>query len=118
MPRPPRHDKNKAIENIKKWPQQEVVLHNYGSTRIVKTPKSCEEMLFDQKMAQLCEYFLEASVYAVAYFNAFHKSVDLQLILLFTMQFNYFEEVASLRLVNISSIRPHWPARFWILCDI
>ena len=61
-------------------------------------------MLFDQKMTQLCEYFLEASVYAVAYFNAFHKSVDLQLILLFTMQLNYFEEMASLRLVRISRL--------------
>jgi len=55
-------------------------------------------------MAQLCEYFLEASVYAVAYFNAFHKPMDLQLILLFTMQLNYFEEVASLRLVRISTL--------------
>ena len=80
MPRPPRHDENKAIENIKKWAQQETVWHNYGSTRIVKKPKSCEKMLFDQKMTQLCEDFLEVSVYAVAYFNAFHKSTDLQLI--------------------------------------
>ena len=61
-------------------------------------------------MAQLCEYFLEASVYAVAYSNAFHKSVDLQLILLFTMQLNYFEEVASLRLVSISTLAANFHA--------
>ena len=83
MQGPPRHAENKAIKNLKKWPQQDPVWHNCDSTSIVKWPKSCKEMLFDQKVTQLREYFLEASGYDLAYFNAFPNSVDLQLILLF-----------------------------------